>query len=215
MLLLPTTVSVIVTQQKARVQRYSEVHDILFDDNYLLKRQVKELSKVADTFNMTLKVILNFDSFPVNKYCPDGKCQPCPTGWNMFQGNCYLFYEERPPWKSWADSRKYCKEQTADLVVIDSLQEQEFISNHTKFYFDKFHGYWLGLRKNNDENWVWVDGQNDTLMYWITQDNGMQDQDARYGLMIPERPPTASWERADILYQNKFICENEALIWPD
>lgn len=39
---------------------------------------------------------------------------------------------------------------------------QEFINNHTKYYYDKYHGYWIGLNETN-KNWLWVDGRNDTL----------------------------------------------------
>lgn len=43
------------------------------------------------------------------------------------------------------------------------FDSQEFISNHTKFYYDKAHGYWMGLQQNREEQWVWLDGRNDTL----------------------------------------------------
>uniref|UniRef100_A0A8C6P590 C-type lectin domain-containing protein n=1 Tax=Nothobranchius furzeri TaxID=105023 RepID=A0A8C6P590_NOTFU len=51
-------------------------------------------------------------------------CQPCPTGWVQFETKCFLFYDENPPWKSWDQSRKFCQNKAADLVVVDNLQEQ-------------------------------------------------------------------------------------------
>ena len=39
---------------------------------------------------------------------------------------------------------------------------QQFISEHIEFYYDKHHGYHIGLRKQ-DNNWVWIDGRDDTL----------------------------------------------------
>lgn len=53
-------------------------------------------------------------------------CQPCQDGWKRFKSNCYLFdqssYSYR--WKTWEGSRDKCKEELADLVVIESLEEQ-------------------------------------------------------------------------------------------
>ncbi|XP_074508864.1 C-type lectin domain family 12 member B-like [Sebastes fasciatus] len=123
----------------------------------------ENLSRVAENLNRTLEFILTFDTFPVNEYCPEKKCQPCPKEWILFKEKCYLFYEENAPWKTREDSRKFCQSKKADLVVIDNLQEQEFISNYTKSYHDMNHGYWIGLEKINDKYWVWVDGRNDTL----------------------------------------------------
>lgn len=54
----------------------------------------------------------------------------------------------------------YIVHASDDLSLYDL---QEFISNHTKYYYDRFHGYWLGLDKTNNKDWVWIDGRNDTL----------------------------------------------------
>ena len=54
----------------------------------------------------------------------NAECQPCRKGWILFQEKCYLFYLQPSPWKTWGDSRKYCQDAQADLVVIGSLQEQ-------------------------------------------------------------------------------------------
>lgn len=51
-------------------------------------------------------------------------CQPCKDDWIAFHNKCYLFYEEKAPWKTWGESRRYCREKDADLVTIDSLREQ-------------------------------------------------------------------------------------------
>lgn len=42
---------------------------------------------------------------------------------------------------------------------------QEFISNHTKYYNDDVHGYWMGLsNKNAIGTWTWIDGSNMTVV---------------------------------------------------
>lgn len=52
----------------------------------------------------------------------NAECQPCLTGWIQFEESCYLFNTD--PWMTWHDSRGYCQNKIADLVVIESLQEQ-------------------------------------------------------------------------------------------
>lgn len=49
------------------------------------------------------------------------------------------------------------------LRICCGCDLQEFISNHTEYYLDKYHGFWIGLSQTDDKNWVWIDGQNDTL----------------------------------------------------
>ncbi|XP_070822068.1 C-type lectin domain family 12 member B-like [Chaetodon trifascialis] len=162
-------ISVAMNGQKTDLSNLRAQTEKLIVERSNLEKETKELSRVRDDLNWTLGVILTFDTFPVNEYCPKKTgpsvlldCQPCKKNWIAFQEKCYLFYDGNF-WRSWGESRKYCQDTSADLVVINSLQEQEFISNNTKFYFDKFHGFWLGLNDTGANNWVWLDGRNDTL----------------------------------------------------
>ncbi|KAG8009846.1 hypothetical protein GBF38_013898 [Nibea albiflora] len=151
-------VSLIVDEQEANLSNLTAENQQLITSRNILQTKTDELSRINDRFNWTLSTILTFDNFPVNEYCPEKKCQPCRKNWILFQEKCYLIYLKDSPWLTWADSRKYCQRSSADLVVIDSLQEQEFISNHSQSYYDAFHGYWMGLYE-----WRWIDGRNDTL----------------------------------------------------
>uniref|UniRef100_A0A3B3Z239 C-type lectin domain-containing protein n=1 Tax=Poecilia mexicana TaxID=48701 RepID=A0A3B3Z239_9TELE len=51
-------------------------------------------------------------------------CKPCLQDWILFKKKCYLFYNEPAPWKTWEQSRRFCQDRRADLVVIDDLEEQ-------------------------------------------------------------------------------------------
>uniref|UniRef100_A0A3Q2ZHN1 C-type lectin domain-containing protein n=1 Tax=Kryptolebias marmoratus TaxID=37003 RepID=A0A3Q2ZHN1_KRYMA len=52
------------------------------------------------------------------------QCQPCRTGWVLFEEKCYLFTDQNHYWKSWGGSRRFCQSEAADLVVVDSQREQ-------------------------------------------------------------------------------------------
>lgn len=193
--------SCVMKEQRANLSNLTAENELLIEERSILNR-------VTDNLNWMLRMIMKFNTFPVNEYCPDKKCQPCQRDWILFQEKCYLFYSKDDPWKTWNGSQEYCQKAAADLVVVDNLHEQEFISNHTEYYFDNFHGYWLGLYETEDNNWVWVDGRNDTLGYWLKEDFGATGQ---YALMIPKRNATASWDPASREMLNKFICESDVL----
>ncbi|KAK5598429.1 hypothetical protein CRENBAI_011354 [Crenichthys baileyi] len=167
----------------------SEQTKQLMETTRILENQTAELRKEKDNLNWTLEVILTFENFPVKDFCPQRKCKPCLDGWIMLNESCYLFYYESSPWKTWEQSRQYCRTKGADLVVIDSLEEQKFVSNLSSYYFDEWHGYWLGLREVNS-NWTWVDGRIDTLKYWIKADSGSL---APFALLIPQKNYSENW----------------------
>ncbi|XP_026232142.1 CD209 antigen-like protein C isoform X2 [Anabas testudineus] len=81
----------------------------------------------------------------------------CPTGWTMFSQSCYLLSTKSDTWEK---GRENCRANGADLVIIDSRQEQTFLSGFTQ-------DVWFGLTdKQNEGTWKWVDNSPLTLTYW-------------------------------------------------
>uniref|UniRef100_A0A3Q1JHY8 C-type lectin domain-containing protein n=1 Tax=Anabas testudineus TaxID=64144 RepID=A0A3Q1JHY8_ANATE len=90
----------------------------------------------------------------------------CPAGWTKFNCSCYFLFTETG---SWTEGRQDCRTRGADLVVIDSDEEQTFLSNLTDA------NVWIGLTDEEQENtWKWIDGTPLTLSYWEKNqpDNG-------------------------------------------
>ncbi|XP_056254915.1 CD209 antigen-like protein E [Seriola aureovittata] len=76
----------------------------------------------------------------------------CPEGWKRFGCSCYFKSTEV---KSWYDSRKDCQDRGADLVIINSREEQEFVTK-----LNNNGESWIGLTstwKNYGYTWEWVD----------------------------------------------------------
>ncbi|XP_037836473.1 oxidized low-density lipoprotein receptor 1 isoform X3 [Kryptolebias marmoratus] len=234
-IVLSVTLIVVMNQQEAKINDLRAKNEKLIEGNKNLTRwnqektaennelmnEAQKLTEERDNLTWTMEVILTFDSFPVKDFCPNKKCQPCQNSWIQFQEKCYLFYKEAAPWKTWEQSRQFCQNKSADLVVVDDLQEQEFVSNHLEPYFSRFHGYWLGLRQVNNI-WVWVDGHNDTLGFWVTEEISatgpyvlMMPKGPDKNLKLPERNLTQTWDKGDHIFELRFICERKALIKPN
>ncbi|KAF5887223.1 C-type lectin domain family 4 member E-like isoform X1, partial [Clarias magur] len=71
-------------------------------------------------------------------------------GWIYFRYSRYYITTEQ---KSWTESRRYCREREAELLIINSREEQEFI---TKLRSGRV--AWIGLSDRDTEGeWKWVD----------------------------------------------------------
>ncbi|KAM3847553.1 killer cell lectin-like receptor subfamily B member 1B allele C [Vipera latastei] len=93
-----------------------------------------------------------------NATTENGSCSVCPVTWVSYEDKCYWFSTSI---LTWMQSRKDCEAKRAQLLVISSTGEQEFIQDITK---NK--NTWIGLRfKSSEKKWMWVNGSplNQTL----------------------------------------------------
>ncbi|XP_026075390.1 CD209 antigen-like protein C [Carassius auratus] len=80
-------------------------------------------------------------------------------GWIYYQSSLYFI---SPDGKSWTDSRRYCTERGADLIIINNRDEQDFVKiiSGTK-------AVWIGLTDSEVEGrWKWVDDSTLTSGFW-------------------------------------------------
>ncbi|XP_024116810.1 CD209 antigen-like protein A [Oryzias melastigma] len=173
----------------------------------ILQTQIEQLRNNSDELNRMKAAIFKYTNFPGDLFCPDGVCQMCPKDWIQFNESCYFFYNSNSPWKTWYESRQFCQSKNSDLVVISSQEEQTFIKSTIEFYFDTWHGYWIGLRRINN-NWIWVDGSPDTLGYW----NNPNDSND-FTLIRKDLAENQSWTRIQDSGIHRYICEIKAFIF--
>ncbi|XP_028250275.1 neurocan core protein-like [Parambassis ranga] len=140
----------------------------------------------------------------------EGASTGCPAGWRLFRCVCYFFSADSA---SWERSRQDCREKGADLVAIDSYEEQEFLTttiNQTS---------WIGLNDRDHEGtWKWSDGTplDSTPAYWREDqpDNGNGDplwgeEDCVY--ITAQQEAKKNWNDRKCVASHRWICEKMVL----
>ncbi|XP_034003322.1 CD209 antigen-like protein E isoform X1 [Trematomus bernacchii] len=138
--------------------------------------------------------------------CLMDKAKTCPEGWRMVGCVCYLLSTEKA---SWEQSRQDCTARGADLVIVDSYEEQEFITSMIK------EQTWIGLNDINQEGtWKWVDGTPLNLKYWgSTPDNGSGDPvwgEEDCASLVDGRETRTNWNDLRCATRLQWICEKMA-----
>ncbi|XP_059189337.1 CD209 antigen-like protein E [Centropristis striata] len=87
-------------------------------------------------------------------------------GWVYFSNSFYYISSSK---ESWQDSRSYCQQRDADLLIINSIEEQEFTRRFQK-------PIWIGLTDRDTEGvWKWVDGSPLTTRRWLRNSPNSKD----------------------------------------
>ncbi|XP_069549119.1 CD209 antigen-like protein C [Brachyistius frenatus] len=121
----------------------------------------------------------------------------CHLGWKMFNNKCY-YASEKGVTKNWNNSRKDCQQRRADLVIITTKDELDFV---TKIY-DRT---WIGLSDIQREGkWKWVDGSDlEGNGFWQTgEPNNSGDENC---VEISRR--NGDWNDAQCKVEIPWICE--------
>uniref|UniRef100_A0A3Q3X743 C-type lectin domain-containing protein n=1 Tax=Mola mola TaxID=94237 RepID=A0A3Q3X743_MOLML len=117
-----------------------------------IQSKTKFYRLVAVSFGLLciLQVVLNI-SLRIHLY------HYVQQGWMYFPTTLYYVSSSK---NSWFAGRKDCQQRGADLVIINSKEEQNFTG--------QFHtNTWIGLSMSqNEKTWKWVDGTPLIHSYW-------------------------------------------------
>uniref|UniRef100_A0A8C2HV25 C-type lectin domain-containing protein n=1 Tax=Cyprinus carpio TaxID=7962 RepID=A0A8C2HV25_CYPCA len=109
-------------------------------------------------------------------------------GWKCHQSSLYFISSEI---KNWTESRNYCTDRAADLIIINNTEEQNFSGGSDRF--------WIGLTDIEVERrWKWVDG----ISYHTEKPNNIQGKEEDCALNY-----SAGWADYPCDYMSKWICE--------
>ena len=81
----------------------------------------------------------------------------CPAGWLRHGQSCY--YINDSPTQTWSAARADCQSRGADLPIIKSAEENEFIGDLVfKQTIVTWGGAWIGIKRHADNKLYWTDG---------------------------------------------------------
>ncbi|KAM9398924.1 CD209 antigen-like protein C isoform 4-T5 [Salvelinus alpinus] len=124
--------------------------------------------------------------------------QHCQEGWRYFDSSLYFLSSEE---KTWEESRQDCLERRADLVIINSIEEQTFVFNlHMRA--------WIGLTDSVTEGtWKWVDGTALTTRYWGAGQPDNSGQEDCVEIYYRQADPVQTWNDDKCTKYHNWICE--------
>ncbi|XP_061582108.1 CD209 antigen-like protein E [Cololabis saira] len=124
----------------------------------------------------------------------------CQTQWRKFETSCYFVSTET---KNWTESRQACIAEGADLVVINSHDEQVFVNS----VLDVKQNAWMGLTDSLNEGvWMWLDGTPATTTYWEPGQPNSYSGDQDCGEFI-QYSSEGHWNDDGCFADQNFICE--------
>ncbi|XP_042620388.1 C-type lectin domain family 4 member M-like isoform X1 [Cyprinus carpio] len=108
--------------------------------------------------------------------------------------------------KSWSDSRQYCRDRGADLLIINTEEKQRFISSLVS------ERVWIGLSDREQEGIMkWVDNSPLKQGFWLKgEPNNTDNEDCielNYNREKPGWSPLTSWNDCSCSEKIKGICE--------
>ncbi|MCI4381359.1 hypothetical protein PGIGA_G00250570 [Pangasianodon gigas] len=138
----------------------------------------------------------------------------CENDWVFYKNKCYYTSTQR---LNWHDAEKNCIWRRGHLLVVNDLEEMEYVSQLAEEHLN----YWIGLVEREGEgNWSWVDGTDfkSTEHFW--DDGQPDDWDRRVngedcGQIHAKHKPSdivthRLWNDADCTLSYKYICERPA-----
>lgn len=136
---------------------------IFFQKYSQLLKEKKTLKELTHTALECMKENLTVEE-------KDWSC--CPKKWKSFSLNCYFISTEV---KNWIESEKNCSEMKAHLLVINSKDEQDFITEK----LNKNAAYYVGLSDpEGTGDWQWVDQTpyNKSATFWHRDEPSSPDE---------------------------------------
>uniref|UniRef100_A0AAZ1X1E0 C-type lectin domain-containing protein n=1 Tax=Oreochromis aureus TaxID=47969 RepID=A0AAZ1X1E0_OREAU len=139
-----------------------------------------------------------FEDMTKNRDYLQRKLQDCRENWVAFSNSLYQVSSVR---KSWEESRQDCLQKGADLMIINSREEQNFVNQFKK-------NLWIGLTDSQTEGtWKWVDGTRTSTSYWNRRNgepNGGTQQNCGE---IDNYNAEDSWNDAPCSNGQFWVCE--------
>ncbi|XP_040290431.1 macrophage mannose receptor 1-like [Bufo bufo] len=129
----------------------------------------------------------------------------CPESggktWIPFRGHCYLI--ESANTRNWAQSSMECLRNGANLVSVEDSIESEFLFHHIELLTDRVKSFWMGLYRNVEAKWLWLDNTPIDFVNWNTgEPSEHSDEDC-----VEMYATKGSWNNIYCSSYKGYICK--------
>ncbi|XP_061597411.1 CD209 antigen-like protein A [Cololabis saira] len=164
-----------------------------------LRTKLKDITSDKDELQREYNQLNNTYNRQKNEL--DGECH---EGWRRFGSSLYRKFTES---KTWSESRKECEERGADLVIINSKEEQDFVG---RLYTNETS--WIGLKaewstSKEEYEWKWVDGSPLTTMFWVAAQSPHQHNKREHAAVCCTNE--GKWKYSYYTSNYNWICEKK------
>uniref|UniRef100_A0A8D0GMX1 C-type lectin domain-containing protein n=1 Tax=Sphenodon punctatus TaxID=8508 RepID=A0A8D0GMX1_SPHPU len=134
--------------------------------------------------------------------CPESKNSP---SWIPFRGHCYYISLIM---KDWPGASMRCNQLGATLVSIEDLIELKFLTRHLEQLESFRPGFWIGLFKNVDGEWIWVD---DTAVDFVNWKKGEPVGESYHKDCAVLNSEEGEWFTSRSSSNREFICKKKKI----
>uniref|UniRef100_A0A665X210 Macrophage mannose receptor 1 n=1 Tax=Echeneis naucrates TaxID=173247 RepID=A0A665X210_ECHNA len=127
--------------------------------------------------------------------CPEPKKRKT---WIPFRGHCYSFLGSFVD--NWAHASVECLKMGASLVSIEDPHESQFIQKNLELLQDGAKSFWIGLYKNHDGEWMWIDNSVVDYTNWKW---GMPKSDS----CVDINSDSGQWSTTSCSRFRSYICK--------
>ncbi|XP_036372536.1 C-type lectin domain family 4 member E-like [Megalops cyprinoides] len=115
-----------------------------------------------------------------------------------FSFKCYYISREQ---KNWTESQQYCRDRGADLVIIETKEEQEFLEAFKR-------KFWIGLTDAETERtWKWVDGATLSAGFWKSGEPNNANSGEDCACLESKDNQMNAWNDLPCNNMQNWICE--------
>ncbi|XP_030643566.1 C-type lectin domain family 4 member E-like [Chanos chanos] len=176
-----------------------ELNDNIYANTEFTEDSKSDGDESGDSYE---NIFISEETLPTSKLraTPKGNSDVQNPGWRYFSSSLYYNSTDK---KTWSESRQYCRDRGADLVIINSREEQEFVYN-----LRNDDSTWIGLTDEEREDvWKWVDGTALTSRYWLNGQPDSQTGDQDCVAIQHKSNPLESWRDQECGIKLYWICE--------
>ncbi|XP_060938722.1 CD209 antigen-like protein E [Limanda limanda] len=190
---------VLLIQDKGLIADLTRARDELQTSNGDMKSLNDNLTQKTDQLekeNSHLKAVESNLTTEIDELKQQQE-RSCSPYWIRFGNSCYFLSKSK---KKWKESKSFCEDLSAQLVIISSEQEQIFTFS--------FHGiFWIGVTDEEEEGvWKWVNESVAMKTYW---GEGQPDNygDSENCATLGDFGSLESWNDIGCDTKNYALCE--------